>query len=162
MVPEITVGELRELTAIRCELEGRAAYEAAARRDTVALQRLEEQLETMKGYIAARKLTAYLSMHRKFHFGIYAAANMPILGELVENLWLRCGPTLGFVVPEYVLLLKGTDHHKSALHALQRRDGDKAKKAIVADIQDASAYLATLAGPDGIIRAPGRASKKRA
>jgi DNA-binding GntR family transcriptional regulator len=162
VVPEITVGELRELTTIRCELEGRAAFEAATRRDAEALSRLEEQLVTMKGFIAARKLTAYLSMHRKFHFGIYAAAHMPILGELVENLWLRCGPTLGFVVPEYVLLLKGTDHHTSALEAMQRRDGRRAEKAIVADIQDASAYLETLAGADGIIRAPGTARKQRA
>lgn len=162
VVPEISAAELRELTAIRCELEGRAAFEAATRRDAETLSRLEEQLKTMEGYIAARKMTAYLSMHRKFHFGIYAAAQMPILGELVENLWLRCGPTLGFVVPEYVLLLKGTDHHKSALQAMQRRDGHKAKKAIVADIMDASAYLETLAGSDGIIRAPRGSSKQMA
>lgn len=114
----------------------------------------------MEGYISARKMTAYLAMHRKFHFGIYSAAQMPILGELVENLWLRCGPTLGFVVPEYVLLLKGTDHHKSV--PMERRDGNKAKRAIIADIMDASAYLETLAGSDGIIRAPRGSSMQRA
>ena len=162
VVPEITVAELRELTAIRSELEGRAAYEAATRRDAAALLRLQDQLKTMKGQIATGKLASYLSMHRKFHFGIYAAAHMPILGELVENLWLRCGPTLGFVVPEYVLLLKGTDHHESVLDAMRRGDGRKAEKALVADIQDASAYLETLAGHDGIIRAPGMARKLRA
>lgn len=162
VVPELTVEELRELTAIRCELEGRAAYEAAARRDAEALQRLQDQLETMKSHIAARKMAQYLAVHRKFHFGIYAAARMPVLGELVENLWLRCGPTLGFVVPEYVLLLKGTDHHEAALEALRRRDSRKAEKAIVADIMDASTYLETLAGDDGIIRAPGAARKQRA
>lgn len=162
VVPEISVDDLRELTAIRCELEGRAAFEAAARRDGADLSRLEEQLQTMKGHIAARKMPAYLSVHRKFHFGIYAAARMPILGELVENLWLRCGPTLGFVVPEYVLLLKGTDHHQAALDALHRGDGRKAERAIVADIQDASAYLETLAGSDGIIRAQGASRKVRA
>lgn len=162
IVPEITVQELRELTAIRCELEGRAAFEAARHRDEATLARLGEQLVTMQGLIAARRLAPYLSAHRKFHFGIYAAANMPILAELVENLWLRCGPSLSFVVPEYVLLLKGTDHHKSVLEALRRRDGRRAEKAIVADIEDAGAYLATLASDDGIIRAPGFARAKRA
>lgn len=162
VVPELTVEELRELTAIRCELEGRAAFEAATRRDAAALSRLDEQLVTMRSHLAARKMSAYLSVHRKFHFGIYAAANMPILSGLVENMWLRCGPTLGFVVPEYVLLLKGTDHHESALEAMQHRDGRKAERAIVADIQDASAYLESLASGDGIIRAPATARKQRA
>jgi DNA-binding GntR family transcriptional regulator len=79
---------------------------------------------------------------------------MPVLGELVENLWLRCGPTLSFVVPDYVLLLKGTDHHKMALEALHRGDRRAAEKAVVSDIQDASRYLESLACDDGIIRAP--------
>lgn len=162
VVPEITVAELRELTLIRCELEGRAAHEAATRRDEDALARLGEQLVAMREHLAARRLAAYLAVHRKFHFGIYAAASMPILADLVENLWLRCGPALSFVVPEYVLLLKGSDHHKAALDALQRRDGRKAEKAIVSDITDACAYLETLAGDDGIIRAPGATRKQRA
>lgn len=154
VVPELGATELRELTTIRCELEGRAAYEAARNRDDDALARLGDQLATMQGLIAARRLPAYLATHRKFHFGLYASAGMPVLMELVENLWLRCGPTLSFVVPEYVLSLKGTDHHKAALDALRRRDARKAEKAIVADIQDAAAYLHTLAGDDGILRAP--------
>ena len=154
IVPELTASKLEELTAIRCELEGRAAREAAQRGDAEAIQRLHEQLQTMRGYIAANKLSAYLGVHRKFHFGIYAMAGMPILNEMIENLWLRCGPVLSFVVPQYVRLLKGTDHHKAALEAIRRGDGAAAEAAIVADIEEAAAYLATLAGADGIIRHP--------
>lgn len=154
IVPELTVSKLAELTAIRCELEGRAAREAARCCDAETIQRLQEQLQTMRGYIAANKLAAYLGVHRKFHFGIYALAGMPILNEMIENLWLRCGPVLSFVVPQYVRLLKGTDHHKAALEAIRRGDGAAAESEIVADIAEAAAYLATLAGADGIIRHP--------
>ena len=149
VVPELTVTELRELTTIRCELEGRAAYEAALNRDDEALARLAEQLATMRGFIAGRKLSAYLAAHRKFHFGIYAAAGMPILNGLVENLWLRCGPSLSFVVPEYVLLLKGTDYHKTVLDALHRRDARKAEKAWVWTRRDAATSLQPRAGKEG-------------
>lgn len=154
IVPELKVAELVQLTAIRCELEGRAAREAARNAKSDALGRLASQLETMQGYIAANKLSAYLGVHRKFHFGIYALAGMPILNEMIENLWLRCGPVLSFVVPQYVRLLKGTDHHKAALEAIRRGDGVAAEAEIVADIEEAAAYLATLAGADGIIRHP--------
>lgn len=154
IVPELSAQELRELACIRCELEGRAAREAARNCGRGAADHLAVQLTTMQGHIAGNRFTAYLAAHRKFHFGIYALAQMPILVEMIENLWLRCGPVLSFVVPQYVPLLKGTDQHKAALDAIRRGDGRKAEAAIVADIEQAAAYLATLADAGGIIRRP--------
>ena len=60
------------------------------------------------------KLESYLEHHRKFHFAIYAMSGVPLLVETIENMWLRCGPVLSFVIPEYVVLLKGTDRHTAA------------------------------------------------
>jgi DNA-binding GntR family transcriptional regulator len=73
---------------------------------------------------------------------------------MIKNLWLRCGPALSFVVPEYVLSLKGTDHHTAALDAILRGDGKTAEDEIAADIAEAAAYLATLADKDGRLRKP--------
>jgi DNA-binding GntR family transcriptional regulator len=154
IVPHLHAAELKDLTLVRCELEGRAAREAARQRDEKALQRLAERLATMRSLIQRRELNTYLDVHREFHFGIYALAHVPILKEMIENLWLRCGPALSFVVPEYVLSLKGTDHHTAALDAILRGDGKTAEDEIAADIAEAAAYLATLADKDGRLRKP--------
>jgi DNA-binding GntR family transcriptional regulator len=156
IVPHLSRKELEHLTVVRCALEGRAAREAAAshRHDDAALRRLQERLSTMQSLIKARKLESYLEHHRKFHFGIYAMSGIPLLVETIENMWLRCGPVLSFVIPEYVVLLKGWDRHTAALKAIMAGDGDGAEREIVADITEAAHYLASLADSTGQLRRP--------
>jgi hypothetical protein len=45
-------------------------------------------------------------------------ANRALLAGRFE--WLRRRPVLSFVIPEYVILLKGWDHHTAALKESQR------------------------------------------
>jgi DNA-binding GntR family transcriptional regulator len=155
IVPNLTRLELSDLTVVRCALEGRAAREAASHRhDDAALRRLSARLATMQSLIKARELESYLEHHRKFHFGIYAMSRIPLLVETIENMWLRCGPVLSFVIPEYVVLLKGWDHHTAALKAIMAGDADGAEREIVADISEAAHYLAGLADATGQLRRP--------
>ena len=154
IVPALHVEQLQHLTLIRCELEGRATREAARKRDTNALKQLEERLTTMRALIASQDLRTYLDVHRQFHFGIYEMANIPLLQEMIENLWLRCGPALSFVVPDYVLSFKGTDHHTAALQALYKGDATTAEAEIVADIEEAASYLESLADANGLLQRP--------
>jgi DNA-binding GntR family transcriptional regulator len=158
IVPNLTKSELAHLTVVRCALEGRAAREAALHPDDASLQRLQARLARMQSLIAERKLESYLEHHRKFHFEIYAMSGIGILVETIENMWLRCGPVLSFVIPDYVVLLKGWDHHTAALQAIIAGDADAAEKAIVADITGAASYLESLAGPDGQLRRPSSAA----
>ena len=81
----------------------------------------------MQSLIRQRKLESYLEHHRKFHFGIYAMSGIPLMVETIENMWLRCGPVLSFVIPEYVVLLKGWDHHTAALKAIVAGDAERAE-----------------------------------
>jgi len=145
IVPHLTRSELNDLTVVRCALEGRAAREAARRPQAASLERLQALLAKMQSLIAARSLESYLEHHRKFHFEIYAMSGVPILVETIENMWLRCGPVLSFVIPEYVVLLKGWDHHTAALKAIVAGDGAAAEREIVADIMEAAQYLSSLA-----------------
>src|SRR3954447_20286285 len=156
IVPHLSCRELADLTVVRCSLEGRAAREAALHRDESSVRRLRDRLTTMQSLISARKLESYLEHHRKFHFGIYAMFGIPLLVETIENMWLRCGPVLSYVIPEYVVLLKGTDRHTAALNAIMSGDADTAEREIVADITEASNYLASLADATGQLRRPPR------
>ena len=154
VVPRIDVARFVELLTIRCDLEARAAFCAAQRMTRDDVRRLEHLLDRMRTLIHSPRLDGYLDVHRAFHFGLYSASRMPILEGLIENVWLRCGPVLNYVLPDYVLTAKGTDLHATALDALARRDGDGAADAIRRDIREAGAYLVGLAGPDGLIEMP--------
>lgn len=152
LVPDIDASALNDLTKVRCHLEGLAAREAALRSDPVGIERLESSLKHMREMIRKRELDTYLSEHRDFHFQVYAMAGNPLLQEVIDNLWLRCGPVLSFVVPEYVQLLKGTDHHIAIVSAIKSRDFRTAQQEVVADIEEAAAYLLSLADAQGNIR----------
>jgi DNA-binding GntR family transcriptional regulator len=154
IVPNLTKSELRHLTVVRCALEGRATREAALHRSPASLERLKVLLAKMQSLIAAKNLESYLEHHRKFHFEIYAMSGVPILVETIENMWLRCGPVLSFVIPEYVVLLKGWDRHTAALTAIVAGDADAAEREIVADITEAAQYLEGLADSSGQLRRP--------
>ncbi|MGE4527339.1 MAG: GntR family transcriptional regulator [Rhodospirillaceae bacterium] len=154
IVPFVTTETFTHLTSVRYEIEGLAAREAAlgARADS-ALE-LAAQLDHMKGLIAAEQFGSYLEAHRAFHFKIYAMAGNPILSEIIEMLWLRFGPVLSFVVPDYVKLLKGTDYHTAIVAAIRRGDGAAAENAIISDIREAAGYISGLADARGVIRPP--------
>lgn len=154
VVPKIGVRHFNELLAIRSDLEGRAAALAAEAATQAQIEALAALLDQMRGLIAARRLDRYLAIHRRFHFELYAIAGQAVLMQFIENLWLRCGPVLTYVVPAYVPLLKGTDFHTRALEALKARDPDMAAQAIRQDIAEAGRYIAGLADADGWIRAP--------
>ena len=152
VVPDLDAQSLRHLLIVRTELEGRATREAAGNADAARLRVLEDTMARMRRLIAERKLEAYLDLHRQFHFGIYRMADIPILFEMIESLWLRCGPVLTFVIPDYVLSLKGTDYHLKILEALHAGDADAAETEMIADIEEAGAYLLSLADDEGRIR----------
>lgn len=152
VVPDLDATALRHLIIVRTELEGRATREAALNANAAQLDALADTMARMRSLIAAGELEAYLDIHRQFHFGVYRMAGIPILFEMIESLWLRCGPVLTFVIPEYVLSLKGTDHHLKLINALRDGDADAAEAEIVADIEEAGQYLLSLADEEGRIR----------
>ena len=143
--PHLTASELKHFTVVRCALEGRAACEAANNTDHKACKRLEDRLATMRSLIKDRQLDSDLDHHRQFHFEIYAMSGIPILVVMIENMWLRCEPALSFVIPQYVLSLKGSDHHQAALNGILKGDAAAAEAAIIADITEAANYLERLA-----------------
>lgn len=157
VVPDVGTDLLAQITFVRRQLEGRAARETASSRENPrVVPELRARLATMRDLIERRDLRPYLDVHRDFHFTIYGGAGVPLLHDLIENLWLRSGPVLTYVIPEYVLLLRGTDHHEKILEALEAGDGDAAETEIVADITEAASYLAQCADSTGRIRRPSK------
>ena len=154
IVPHLTASEMNQFAVVRCAFEGRTAREAARNPDQETRARLEARLAAIRALIGDRKLESYLDCHRKFHVEIHAMSEIPVLVDMIENMGLRCGPALWFVIPQYVLSLRGTDHHTAALNGILNGDGDAAEAAIIADITEAANYLAQLADSTGRLRMP--------
>jgi DNA-binding GntR family transcriptional regulator len=144
VVPEVDANQLRQLLIMRAELEGRATQEAAAHVTPADVDILRGLLADMKRLIDVEGHQGYLDVHRRFHFHIYGLSGLDIIEDTIETLWLRCGPVLNLVLPEYVPYLKRMDYHAEAVGALARGDADGAAHAIRCDILEAGRYIQAL------------------
>lgn len=134
-VRNLTPDEVREIQIIRHLLEGEAASYAAANVTPQELADLEALQERFRVAAASDPQQAAL-LNRQFHFGLVAAARMPLIFATVENMWTLLGPLLRiFHMTVPVRELTSEDHkHYDVLRALKTRDGAAAKAAIQADI----------------------------
>lgn len=143
-VPLLTTDQFRQLMTVRSSLEPVATAAAARHATASQLDAIEVCVIAMKRSVLEKHKEQYLAEHYRFHFGIYAICKMPIVQEIIESVWLRCGPTLTLALPEYIPGLKRYEFHVAALAALRRGDAEQAAAAIRGDIDSASEDICLL------------------
>ena len=144
IVPLLSAKQFSQLMMIRGALEPIAAEVAAKLASKKDLLAVSNSLANMKQFVAEGQIDDYLEAHYQFHFGIYRLANLPILLQMIESAWLRCGPTLTLALPEYVPGMKRHKYHVAALNALKQGNGTTAAEAIKADIESAQTDICLL------------------
>ncbi|WAP66770.1 GntR family transcriptional regulator [Jiella pelagia] len=134
-VPHFTTDQLLEIQAIRVELEGRAAFEAAKR---VTPHQLDDLRELHGRFIAAaaRDPAEASLLNRDFHFAVLRLSGMPILEGVCETMWTLIGPFLLLFHQRMPVREIASDEHKhhELLDALAARDSARSRKAIQDDI----------------------------
>lgn len=150
-VPVMTCTRFRELVTIRLAVEG-LAIETAAGLITAAhlaeLGLLEHEFST-ELQLAMPDVNRIIQINKQFHFGIYAAAGMPTLRNLIEGLWLRIGPVLNLDLRNGSSRLSNPPSvraHRAMLEALRTHDGLAARQALAMDIQCAADVILSGAG----------------
>lgn len=152
VVPRLSSEQLDDLTGVRLLIEGEIAYRAAQRITQADLSTLEQSMASMWTSIRKRRTEDYLSINRDFHFTVYRAAGSTVAMPIIESLWLQIGPMLNYLlrmgdVAEELAM----KHHIAWFDALKQGDSDRARQAVVADIEEAASYLKALrveiAGP---------------
>lgn len=145
-VPVLSLPQFRELTTIRLAIEGFAAQRAA-------LRRTDAELATMRRFDAAFRRqcerargdpVAAVKANQALHFAVYRAAGLPALVTIIEGLWLRIGPVLNLDLRGSAerLQMGGAEAcHASLIGAIEKRDGRRARAALVADISRAAAFI---------------------
>jgi DNA-binding GntR family transcriptional regulator len=146
-VPRLGVETYREILKIRIELEPMAARDAASRMENAEMDRLDGVVAAHRAAIEAGEAHQTLTANTDFHMSIYRASAQPVLVGIIESLYLRVGPTLNLLFPQYCGSLTGHETHLVAVDALRRRDGDALAQAIRDDLTHGSKYLIRLLKP---------------
>lgn len=136
-VPVLTSKQYLEIRSIRLSLEGLAAETAASLATPQQLMRLEACIENNLAAIKDNDLASALTFNHEFHFSLTAIADMPVLANLLDGLWMRTGPLIARAYGSFNERM-AIDHHWDVLEALKQRDGAQARKAICSDILDGS------------------------
>lgn len=133
----LTQDEYMEIIEIRQRLEGLAGRIAARTIDPDRLAELGRINERMSHQKTSKDM---LAENYRFHFGIYNEAARPTLLSLIENLWVRIGPSLH----HHPYNLSRTDtlaKHVAIIDALARGDGDAVERAIAEDLGAAATLI---------------------
>jgi len=141
-VPLLQPDQFIQLMTVRLALEPMAAAMAAERASAEDVRDIEADLARMKSSVEQHHLDHYLEAHHRFHFGIYRLAAAPLVLEIIESVWLRCGPTLNLALPSTIPSLKRYPFHARALQALREQDAEAAAAAIRDDICSAQNEIA--------------------
>lgn len=134
MVPELTLAELMEIRNIRIDLEGRAAAAAATNATTAQIDVLDEMHSRLSRAFEAGDHAQAIDLNTQFHLLLCRAGEMPILLEIVENLWVRCGPLLSHLY-DGGNPFREVHPHLTVIEGLRARDPEATRAAICHDIE---------------------------
>lgn len=140
LVPAISEYHYQEITTIRKTLEGMAVQQAAKEMNKAGLMRLKQLRES---FLSAKTVSveAALKANRDFYFQLFHYANMPTLVELIEQLWVRIGPSFNYLYPHVEQLSNLLHNYDSLLDALTEGDAAQSVAAIHKSIMDESDIL---------------------
>src|SRR5690606_40473855 len=82
--------------------------------------------------------------NRELHFLLYRASGMPMLVNMIANIWTQIAPVfaLSMSVKERTIDdWESFRHHKRLIEALTDKDPDAARNAVVEDIRDAAEFI---------------------
>lgn len=142
IVPTLTKRRFHYLQDARVLLEGACAEMAATRisaEDVDLLSTLSRQISEAIA-VGAVGSESYTRLDQKFKFIVYAAADQPVLYDLIERLWLQVGPFLQFYVRDSTAQAQ-TVEYDSIVDALRIGDAAAARAATGRDIEAGREFL---------------------
>jgi DNA-binding GntR family transcriptional regulator len=149
VVPRLTIQALDEVTKIRLALEGLAAAEAVAHVQDDDVAFFEATQEKLNTALDEARYQDVLSLNKAFHFRLYGLSQMPQLVAMIESQWLRIGPSLNKLYPEFAIDRRGVSNHVWAMTGLKARDAATVKAAIENDLRDGYRSLVRLVNAGG-------------
>ncbi|MGB3046008.1 MAG: GntR family transcriptional regulator [Xanthobacteraceae bacterium] len=145
-VPVMSAAQFRDITATRIAIEGHAAALAAEHHtddDLPAIAAAEKAMRA-ESLSDTPDLPLAVEVNKQFHFAVYQAAKSPTLVGIIRALWLKVGPVINLDLrenPERIYTGGAVRFHAEILDAIVKRDPEKARAGIAADIKGASDFI---------------------
>ncbi len=134
IVPRLTRARAEEVLFLRSTLEPELARRAAGMITRRDIDRLRSTDTHLNAAIRQGDVPGYLGHNYRFHTGLFASANAPMLSDVVERLWLGFGPSMRVICGRFGTL-NLPDKHAEILAALEARDADAAATAMREDVE---------------------------
>lgn len=119
-VAELDLPRLRNIYRVRCILETEAAQLGTARLSESALAEMKAHLRRMEGAKRAGDPAEAARADLEFRRTLYAAADNPILLDLIDQVWLSFPGSILYGIPGR--LAHSIKEHHEILDAVARRD----------------------------------------
>lgn len=141
-----TLEQFREIVTLRCCLEGLAAHHATGKVDAATMKSIAASAAKYEraGHQKKVDTAAVIETNRELHFLLYRASGMPMLVNMIDNIWTQIAPVfaLSMSVKERTIDdWESFRHHKRLIEALTDKDPDAARDAVVEDIRDAAEFI---------------------
>lgn len=135
VVPALTAAVLDEVTHLRLALEPHAAERGAANAGKRLRPFLTSTQKALKAAMARKDYREVLKRNQHFHFALYEAADLPMTMGFIESLWMKIGPSLNLLYPDFAVHRGGLSNHADVIAAISARDAVTAGRAIRTDIE---------------------------
>lgn len=136
IVPHLTKEELLEIRDIRKDLEGRCAARATRTAHEDEIQALADLNRQFMQSLKQGSYREAVDLNTQFHLKLAKMAKLPLTYEIIEGLWVRCGPILTHLYDSGLPTNFESHPHQRVLDALQNDEPESASDAIYHDIED--------------------------
>ncbi|RWL78551.1 MAG: GntR family transcriptional regulator [Mesorhizobium sp.] len=143
-VPLISADRFQQLTAVRTILEGTATELATKRINGNNLRAIRRHSSELTQAARSGDIDDYLRKNHDFKFGVYRHCGNEQMIFLIETVWMQVGPFLrnlhiGF--EDDLAGILGIDYHEEVVAAIEAGDGERARRAIVRDIEEGATHI---------------------
>jgi GntR family transcriptional regulator, colanic acid and biofilm gene transcriptional regulator len=136
-----SAAQFAEILKVRLQLECMLAREAVSKITKEDIDRaswLQSRMCQSDNYLQI------LNYNYKMHFLIYRAAEMPFALSLVENIWVKIGPTLHAVYADRTAPATLLPYHDMVINGLKNKDCDMVERGIQSDLEEAALVILRL------------------
>jgi len=142
VVNALSERELREIFAIRAELEAFALRRGAAaiRTNKDLMGELESLVATMDRY--DHDPEDWRAANQSFHMKIYEAAGMPRLFSMIDSLWIAVEPYMRLYVSAAGSFRAAQEQHRSILANLRKGNAERAAEVLRSHLGDTEEIVA--------------------
>ncbi|GAA5173490.1 GntR family transcriptional regulator [Niveibacterium umoris] len=129
-VTALTEQDLDEIFPILALLEGRCAFEAAARMDAPAQQRVRTLHETLEGHFTAGDIEAFFNTNQLFHLAVQEIAGNRWLTQLIQDVRQKLKLTRFHSLFRDGRLQESLEEHRAIVTALLEANAPAAQAAM--------------------------------